>query len=64
VVLVGDRAMIMQTRIDEDIAPAGLDWIAALRAPAKARRQQRILLPARSNSGVMCCRLLNRTTRA
>jgi hypothetical protein len=32
-VLVGDRSMITQTRIDEDIAPAGLDWIAALRAP-------------------------------
>ena len=26
--------MITQTRIDEDIAPAGLDWITALRAPA------------------------------
>src|ERR1700749_1248173 len=34
VVLVGDRGMITQTRIDEDIAPAGLDWITALRAPA------------------------------
>jgi hypothetical protein len=33
VVLVCDRGMITQTRIDEDIAPAGLDWIA-LRAPA------------------------------
>jgi hypothetical protein len=34
VVLVGDRGMITQTRIDEDIAPAGLNWITALRAPA------------------------------
>src|ERR1700739_2189883 len=33
-VLVGDRGMITQARIDEDIAPAGLDWITALRAPA------------------------------
>src|SRR6266851_2860898 len=34
VVLVGDRGMITQARIDEDIKPAGLDWITALRAPA------------------------------
>ncbi len=34
VVLVGDRGMITQTRIIEDIKPAGLDWITALRAPA------------------------------
>jgi hypothetical protein len=33
VALVGNRGMITQTRIDEDIAPAGLDWITALRAP-------------------------------
>jgi hypothetical protein len=34
VVLVGDRGMITQARLDEDIVPAGLDWITALRAPA------------------------------
>ena len=34
VVLVGDRGMITQARIDGEIAPAGLDWITALRAPA------------------------------
>jgi hypothetical protein len=34
VVLVGDRGMITQARITEDIKPAGLDWISALRAPA------------------------------
>lgn len=34
VVLVGDRGMITQARIDADLAPAGLDWITALRAPA------------------------------
>ena len=34
VVLVGDRGLITQARIDEDLAPAGLDWITALRAPA------------------------------
>ncbi len=34
VVLVGDRGMITQARISEDIKPAGLDWITALRAPA------------------------------
>jgi len=34
VVLVGDRGMITQARIEEDIRPAKLDWITALRAPA------------------------------
>ena len=33
VVLVGDRGMITQARIDQDLKPAGLDWITALRAP-------------------------------
>ena len=30
----GDRGMITQARITEDLKAAGLDWIAALRAPA------------------------------
>ena len=34
VVLVGDRGMITQARITEDLKSAGLDWITALRAPA------------------------------
>jgi hypothetical protein len=34
VVLVGDRGMITQARITEDIKSAGLDWISSLRAPA------------------------------
>src|SRR6516164_716625 len=34
VVLVGDRGMITQARITEDIKSAGLDWITALRAQA------------------------------
>jgi len=34
VVLVGDRGMITQARITEDIRSTGLDWITALRAPA------------------------------
>jgi len=34
VVLVGDRGLITQARIEADLAPAGLDWITALRAPA------------------------------
>ena len=33
-VLVGDRGMITQARITEEISAAGLDWITALRAPA------------------------------
>ncbi len=34
VVLVGDRGMLTEARIREDAAPAGLDWIGALRGPA------------------------------
>ncbi len=34
VVLVGDRGMITQARIQQDLKPAGLDWLTALRAPA------------------------------
>jgi hypothetical protein len=34
IVLVGDRGMITSARIAEDLLPAGLDWITALRAPA------------------------------
>ena len=34
VVLVGDRGMITQTRLTEDVKTAGLDWITALRGPA------------------------------
>ena len=34
VVLVGDRGMITQARIDDDFRPAGLDWITSLRAPS------------------------------
>jgi hypothetical protein len=34
VVLVGDRGMITSARIEQDLKPAGLDWITALRAPA------------------------------
>jgi len=34
VVLVGDRGMITQARITEDLSAAGLDWITALPAPA------------------------------
>ena len=32
--VVGDRGMITSARIREDLEPAGLDWITALRAPA------------------------------
>jgi hypothetical protein len=34
VVLAGDRGMITKARIEGDLAPAGLDWLTALRAPA------------------------------
>ena len=32
-VLVGDRGMLTAARLREDVAPADLDWITALRAP-------------------------------
>jgi len=34
VALVGDRGMITEARIREELSPAGLDWLTALRAPA------------------------------
>ena len=37
VVLVGDRGMLTEARIREDVRPAGLDWISALRGPAIRR---------------------------
>ena len=33
VVLVGDRGMLTAAPLREDVAPAHLDWITALRAP-------------------------------
>jgi transposase len=36
-VLVGDRGLVTATRIREDLQPAGLAWITALRAPAIRR---------------------------
>jgi len=33
VVLVGDRGMLTKARLREDLGPAGLDWVTALRAP-------------------------------
>jgi transposase len=34
VVLVGDRGLITNARIEQELRPVGLDWITALRAPA------------------------------
>ena len=34
VVLVGDRGMLTEARIREEVKPSGLDWISALRKPA------------------------------
>ncbi len=34
VVLVGDRGLLTDARIRDEVKPAGLDWITALRAPA------------------------------
>ena len=54
-VLVGDRGLITSARIDEDLRPAGFDWMTALRAPALAKLARRggaaatvALRPARS----------------
>lgn len=45
VVLVGDRGMLTEARIEEDLRPlAALDWITALRAPAiQQLAQQKVL---------------------
>jgi transposase len=37
IVLVGDRGLMTQARIEDDVQPAGFDWITALRAPAIQR---------------------------
>jgi hypothetical protein len=37
VVMVGDRGMITQARIEADLKPVGIDWITALKAPAIQR---------------------------
>ena len=37
VVLVGDRGMLTEARIREEVRPAGLHWIGALRGPAIRR---------------------------
>ena len=34
VVLVGDRGMLTEARIREEVEPSGLDWVSALRGPA------------------------------
>ena len=36
-VLVGEWGLITSARIDEDLRPAGFDWMTALRAPALAK---------------------------
>jgi transposase len=33
VAMVGDRGMITQARLEDDLKPAGIDWITALKAP-------------------------------
>ena len=59
VALVGDRGMIAQTRIDQDLKPVRLDWITALRAPTirKLARQEHIqpsLFDSRDMAAVTC----------
>ena len=36
-VLVGDRGMLSEARIREELEPAGLDWVSALRGPASRK---------------------------
>ena len=40
VTLVGDRGMITQARITQELRPRGLDWITALRAPTIRKLMQ------------------------
>lgn len=47
VVVVGDRGMLTQARIRENIEPRGLEWISALRAPAiKSLAQKKVIQPS------------------
>jgi transposase len=39
--LIGDRGMITRARIEEDLTPAGLDFITALRARPSERSSRR-----------------------
>jgi transposase len=34
VIVVGDRGLLTEARLEEDLRPSGLDWISALRSPA------------------------------
>ena len=65
VVLVGDRGMITEARIDEDLRPAGLDWITALRAPAiKALVERRASRRCRCSTSATWRRSHRRTSPA
>ena len=46
VVLVGDRGMLTDARIRDEVRPAGLDWISALRAPAIRRLANGVVQPS------------------
>jgi hypothetical protein len=47
VVLVGDRGMLTEARIAQELRPNGLDWITALRAPAiRALQQAGLIQPS------------------
>jgi hypothetical protein len=48
IVLVGDRGLITQARIEQDLRPVqGLDWITALRAPAiRELAEQKYIQPS------------------
>ncbi len=47
VVLVGDRGMLTEARITQELRPHGLDWITALRAPAiRALREEGTIQPS------------------
>jgi hypothetical protein len=47
VVFVGDRGMLTDARITEELRPVGLDWITALRAPTiRSLAQQGVIQPS------------------
>jgi hypothetical protein len=47
VALVGDRGMLTEARIAQELRPNGLDWITALRAPAiRALAEAGVVQPA------------------
>ena len=64
VAVAGDRGMLTKARIRDDLKPAGLDWITALRGPAiRALTAEGAIQPTLSGETDMA-EITSRTTPA